>query len=725
MKSSTPRVIRKGSTMPIPWFTGRCVAPSPAGSPPRRSDRFRTGRGPWRAAGLRFAAVAAGLGLLAALGAIAAPVDEEAAAIERRLAESAKYLASEELEGRGARTRGLDLAADYIAKQFEQAGLKTALIEGKPFQTFSITTAVDLGKENRLALTGPPAGEGQPPQTIELAVRKDYTPLALSGSGAFDAPLVFAGYGITAEAEKYDDYAGIDAAGKVVIVLRHEPQQDDPKSVFDGTRESPHAWMSRKVSNAIAHKAAAVIFCTDDTEISKKLADARKRLQEAQDRLAAEREKAKKTEAPAPPQPDAQRKRLDDLARQVEAQEKRVKDEEDPLLPLSHGGSQAKADFPVFHCRRAALDRAIRSALGTDLAQLEKAIDAGPKPQSRALPGWRAAGRADVRSEKAELKNVVAVKDGVGPRADETIVLGAHYDHLGLGGRGSLAGKKTIHFGADDNASGTAVLLEVARAMARRAGKLPRRVAFAAFTGEEIGLLGSARYVQEPPIPLDKTIAMLNFDMVGRLRDDRLSIIGTGTGKEFEKLLDAIGNPEGLKINRVRGGPGASDQSAFYARGIPVLHFYTGMHGEYHRPTDAFETLNVAGMRRIATLAERLVVALAEAPARPDYVKVASPTGMAFDPNAPVLGVVPGGPAGGGGVVLASVLEDGPASRAGLKADDVVTALGDDRIASVEDLLKALRKRKPGDTVKVGIRRAGEALSVDATLARRQAEGRP
>ena len=188
--------------------------------------------------------------LVAALPRVEAAQDEQAAAIEKRLADSVRYLTSEELDGRGVGTKGLDLAAAYIAKQFEEAGLKINLFDGKPFQKFTINTATDLGPDNRLTLAGPPPRPGEKPQSIPLGVGKDFTPLAMSGSAAFDAPLVFVGYAISGKAEKYDDFQGIDVAGKVLIVLRHEPQQDDPKSVFDGTRDSPHAWINRKVANA-------------------------------------------------------------------------------------------------------------------------------------------------------------------------------------------------------------------------------------------------------------------------------------------------------------------------------------------------------------------------------------------------------------------------------------------------------------------------------------------
>ena len=232
--------------------------------------------------------------LVAALPRVEAAQDEQAAAIEKRLADSVRYLTSEELMAAASAPRGLDLAAAYIAKQFEEAGLKINLFDGKPFQpTTPINTATDLGPDNRLTLAGPPPRPGEKPQSIPVGVGKDFTPLAMSGSAAFDAPLVFVGYAISGKAEKYDDFQGIDVAGKVLIVLRDEPQQDDPKSVFDGSAIPPTPgsiarWPCRR------GRAAAVVFCTDELGIRKHLVESRRKSLGALDRLAAAQEKPKR-----------------------------------------------------------------------------------------------------------------------------------------------------------------------------------------------------------------------------------------------------------------------------------------------------------------------------------------------------------------------------------------------------------------------------------------------
>ncbi len=195
-----------------------------------------------------------------------------AAASDQRLGEAVRFLASDELEGRGVGTKGLDQAADFVAAMFAEAGLDTKVIDGGPFQKFQMTIGAEQGAVNKAAFVEPMPTGGAKPARTELKLGQDFNPLALGGSGKFDVPLVFAGYGITDKDHGYDDYAGLDVQGKAVIVLRHEPQQANPHSAFNGTNHSFHAPYSRKLSNAYEHGAAAVIFCTDDYEIRDRVA---------------------------------------------------------------------------------------------------------------------------------------------------------------------------------------------------------------------------------------------------------------------------------------------------------------------------------------------------------------------------------------------------------------------------------------------------------------------
>jgi hypothetical protein len=566
--------------------------------------------------------------LASCIGAIPRPTAaaEDAPAVEKRLADCVRALASDEMEGRGAGTKGLDRAAGFIAAQFSQSGLKSDLLAGSPYQKFNATMAVKLGPNNRLALVGP-SKEPEKPQRIELKLGEDYNPLAIGGTGAFDVPLALAGYGITGGEERYDDYAGLDAAGKAVVVLRHEPQQGDPKSVFGGAGPSQHAAFVRKVANAADHKAAAVVFVSDGFDIQRSVAEAHKRWQDALDRLSQEHATLKKTEKPPLDQIESQRKKVDDLVRQVTSASDRIRASQDPVLSFDGAGRHnAGPNLPVVYCRRSVVSRVVQAAGGTDLAAVEKQIDSGPSPHSRPLDGWRAVGQVDLERTQVELKNVVAICEGQGPAADETIVVGAHYDHLGYGRpAGQPPDPKSIRPGADDNASGVAVMIEVGRSLGQRKEKLGRRVALVAFSGEEIGLLGSQFYVNQASFPVEKTVAMINLDMVGRLRDEKLTIGGSGSATGFNDLLDDLNRRFGFQLTKSPAGFGPSDQLPFYGRKVPVMHFFTGLHEDYHKTSDQWQKLNLAGMRRIAGMVTEVVVALANAKDRPKYVAPAPP----------------------------------------------------------------------------------------------------
>ena len=304
-----------------------------------------------------------------------------------------------------------------------------------------------------------------------MKLGEQFNPLAIGGSGKFDLPLVFVGYGITAKDDNYDDYAGIDVKDKAVIILRHEPQQANPHSVFDGTKTSPHAPFRRKVSNAYEHGAAAVIFCNDEFDVDEERRRSAQALAGGGRRASPRKTRSSR---PSPSRPtrtgSSTRRRCKSWPRTWPSSPTRLRRRQDPLLPFDGAGPDAAEgrNFPVLSCRRSVLDEVIKAALGTTLDKLEAEIDKGPTPHSRALDGWRAEGETSVDRQEAEVKNVVGVLEGEGPHADETIVIGAHYDHLGHGGAGSAApGVNEIHNGADDNGSGTTVLIEVARATGR------------------------------------------------------------------------------------------------------------------------------------------------------------------------------------------------------------------------------------------------------------------
>ncbi len=654
---------------------------------------------------------------LAALTGGGAARGEDASAVEGRLSASARYLASDELEGRGVGTQGLNLAADYIAQQFREIGLKTELFDGQPFQKFTMVTGANLGEPNTLALVGP-ASESAEPRRIELKLGESFTPMAIGGSGKFNLPIVLVGYGITGKQEKYDDYEGVDVQGKAVVVLRHEPQQANPHSVFDGTKNSQHAPFRRKVSNAYEHGAAAVIFCNDDFDLQKNLASTRDRWQTAVDEISETNSKFKQITKPSVEEWQKHQTKIQNLADDVRKYAERLQNAQDPLLPFEGAGAEGSEGrrFPILFCRRAELDQVVQAALGTSLAALEQRIDKGPTPHSRELTGWRVEGEATVNRQGVEVKNVVGVLEGKGPHADETIVIGAHYDHLGMGGAGSAApGVTEIHNGADDNGSGTTVLIEIARQIAAR-GKPPRRIVFIAFTGEERGLIGSARYVREPLVPIDNTVAMLNLDMVGRLQDEKLIVHGTGTAKEFDALIDRFGKEHGFEITKKPAGFGPSDHSSFYGAKVPVLFFFTGTHTDYHRPSDDFEKLNISGMRRIADLVTETALVLATADTKPEYQEVHGGEQLGGGGDRPYFGSIPDFAQSEPGYALSGVTKGGPAERGGLLAGDNIIQFGDSKVGNLEDFDSALRKFKAGDKVAVIVQRKGKEVKLEVTL---------
>jgi len=583
----------------------------------------------------------------------------DGAALEERLRAAVTWLAAPEREGRGPGTKGIEQAADWVAGQLRAIGLDTTVVGGTPFQGFPVMLEAKLGPaaENTAELVGPPAADAT--RTVRpLELGTDFTPLAAGGSGPFDLPLVFAGYGITAAQEGYDDYASLGPSavkGAAVIVLRQEPQKDDPHSVFDGNQASQFAALSRKVANASEHEAGGLVLTND------------------------------------------------------------ASDTDDALMAFERAGDgSAKRKLPVLHVRRSVLAPVIEAGLGRELPAIERAIDERLEPHSAALEGWRIRGCIAIERKEAESRNVLAILPGTVGK--ETVVLGAHYDHLGFGGPNSAApGETAVHHGADDNASGTAMLVEVARILAAE-GPFPRTILFAAFSGEERGLLGSAHYTANAAVPLPDTAAMVNLDMVGRLEGDKVIVHGTGTGTGLDALVDRLVVAHTLEVAKEPGGFGPSDHSSFYARKIPVLHLFTGSHADYHRPTDTADKINYAGMVRLTRLVADLVKELATTPERPAYVEVASKM-FARGGDRPYFGSIPDFGKPGKGYAITGVTKDSPAARGGLQGGDVIVRLGDSAVTGLEDFDSALRKHKGGDTIPVVVLREGAEVTLQVTLA--------
>jgi hypothetical protein len=322
----------------------------------------------------------------------------------------------------------------------------------------------------------------------------------------------------------------------------------------------------------------------------------------------------------------------------------------------------------------------------------------------------------------APTRNVLAVLPGTSPTLrGEVVVIGAHYDHLGLGGFGALDPDSTgrVHNGADDNASGTAALLEIGRLLAGR--RPARTIVLVAFSGEELGTLGSSFFVQHPiPQPIDSLYAMLNLDMVGRMRSARLLALGAATAKEFPALLDSLNSPARFDLRASGDGWGPSDHAVFFATRRPVLHFFTDLHDDYHRSTDDWDKLNVAGIAQVAQFVADLGWALANRPGPLTFVDAPRPQATAGGSGyGAYLGTIPDMTGSPGGVRVNGVRVGSPAELAGIKAGDVITAIGSRQVANLFDMTEALRSHQAGDTVVIVTKREGAERRVTAVLGKR------
>jgi hypothetical protein len=634
-----------------------------------------------------------------------------------RLTDHVKYLASDELEGRGVGTEGLNLAGAFVRQQFAAAGLDVTRVNGGAFQTFDLVSGAKLVGTPALEFLGP---EGK---TITLIPERDFQPTSFAGSGQFDAGIVFGGYGIESKEPAYNDFAGVDVTGKVVILMRRNPGQRDKNSPFaSGHGISRHAELRTKLSQATQHGAAAVLFVNDPYSVHKKAEDRQGAISKSQAEIAELADALLSTDTTQTDKVVEATKKLSEAVTKWKSLKAAARETsaDDELMKFGYAGygEGGAAGPPAFHITIEQANALLKPALGKTLAELEAEIDSDLKPRSIELPGWKARGESTVERVRTDVFNVIGVLEGSGPLADETIVIGAHYDHVGRGGANSLSpGSNDVHNGADDNASGTAALIELAGRLASRPEKLPRRLVFIAFTAEELGLIGSARYVKEPVFPLENTIAMLNMDMVGRLKDDKLIVYGTGTTPRWEPELKSLNERAKFDLSFKPEGFGPSDHSSFYGKKIPVLHFFTGNHPDYHRPSDVWDKINYDGIARVVDLLEPLIVQTASNPERPAYVEIKQPASPMRGGNRPYFGTIPDFGSEGEGYAIGGAAPGSPAEKGGLKAGDRIVRLGDNKITGLDDFDLALRKFKAGDAVPVVVLRDGQEVTLTVTLA--------
>ena len=581
-----------------------------------------------------------------------------------------EVLASEEMEGRLTGTAGERLASAYVAAAFEAMGLEPAGDDGSYFQPFDFTAAIKAGSDNRLTVEG-----------IEAAPQmdRDWRPLGLSATGATGpAEVAFAGYGIVApaegEQEAYDSYGDLDVEGKWVLILRRQPEEISQERRQHLYR---YAELGYKASVARSRGALGLIVASG---------------------------------------PEAQ-----------------VKDQLVPLTFEAAAGGSSLAGVSVTDD----LATALLGKAGKSLGDLQAALDGGEFVEGFALPDLRVAAQIDLIPETRRGRNVLArLPAGTDAPA---VMVGAHLDHLGRGVEGKTLARPDeqgqVHFGADDNASGVAGLLEAAQYLvdlkARGKLDLKRDIVFAAWSGEELGILGASHFVRtlagdepgggERDHIRDRVAAYLNMDMIGRL-EDKLILQGVGSSAIWPREIERRNAPVGLSIATSDSAFLATDAIAFYLKGVPVLNAFTGVHGDYSTPRDTADKLNYEGLQKVARLMTLIGRGLATAEQAPDYIRQSPGGGSPTRRMSQVyLGTIPDyTQSDGGGARLSGVAKDGPAEAAGLKGGDLVVEMAGQEIANIYDYSRALDALKIGQAVDFVVLRDGERMVLSVTPGARE-----
>ena len=604
-------------------------------------------------------------------------------------------------EGRVPGSRGGVLAGEYVEFYFKQSGLEPAFPvvapdPAKPAptvqvaasiggaaatpdsasthpewtqwrQTFDVAGAGPKLVRSDVAWTDTTASAGAPAAT--LARGKDYAVLGNSGTGKFTGPITFAGYAIEDGKDGYTSFgSGDDFKGRVVMFFRYEPMDPEGRSKWADSRFSPSAAVAPKMDSVAARHAAAIIMVN-------------------------------------PPESR-------DGKRNLETSES------------SRFG--ARLDIPVIQMSTEEADRLVKAAdpQGRSLKDLRNLADNGAIRPLAFKDSVTVAVDAELSDGVLQTDNIGAVLRGKGALADQWVIVGAHYDHVGFGNYGAdPSNRGTLHPGADDNASGTSAMLCTAKALTDyyRGKDAPdelRSVLFMAFSAEEIGLDGSDFWTKNPTLKNEQVQAMINLDMVGRMRNDELAIGGTGSAQEFMTLLRPIFEASGLTVRADPSGRGPSDHASFYRAGIPVLFLFTGSHGDYHKPTDRGYTVNPQGAAKVVTLTETLAKMLATLPAKLEFASTDGAATAGRRTGSKVrLGVMPGyGNDGLEGVKVDGVSAETAASDAGIKIGDLLIGWNDKLLTGPADMMERLREHNPGDVVTVKLKRDGADMTVSVTL---------
>ena len=487
----------------------------------------------------------------------------------------------------------------------------------------------------------------------DAAFRKEFIPLAFSSSGEVNASVVFAGYGFDLDLDslKWSDYSGIDVKGKWVMIFRADPELDNTDSKF-----IPFSDTRSKVLTAKDKGAAGVLLVTP-----------------------------------------------------------KGLDKDDKLMALVVENNEVTSGIPVVNIRHQIADR-ILAAKGISADSLENLIIAKKKPNSFET-GTLLHGKVDVSQKHAKTANVIGLLEGNDKvLKDEYIVVGAHYDHLGFGGPNSgsrMPDTIAIHNGADDNASGTAMVMELAKKLCSQKAKLKRSIIFVSFSGEEMGLLGSKYFVNNPPVEIKKIKAMFNFDMVGRFDKEKnsISISGTGTSAEGDSILKVFEKGLPFTVTHSPDGYGPSDHASFYSSNIPVFFFTTGVHMDYHTPFDDADKLDYTAEKKIGDFSTALIVDIDNLSKDLTFKESGKKenVGRSGRRYKVTLGIMPDF-AGSEkkGLRVDGVTKDGPAYKGGMLKGDIIISVHGMKVENIYDYMARLNKLKAGMTVNVEVLRNGK-----------------
>ncbi len=474
------------------------------------------------------------------------------------------FLASDSLKGRNTPSPELDIAGEFIAEKFKQYGLKP--VKGSYLQKVEFIK-VDLGEENYLVLW-------KNGEKINFEIGSDFVPYNF-GEGEIEAGAVFAGYGITAKEYGYDDYEGIDVKGKIVILLRDEPQERDSSSIFNGVNPTRYSFPRYKVQNALEHGAIGVIILPDPLNHSI-----------------------------LRPRGYAWPKLFRNLPR--------------TSLPIQLAYLQ-RGLLPAVE----AGEKFIKEVFGDVqvLTDIQRSIDENLKPKSFEIENIKIKMKVSFIKENVYANNVIGFIEGSDSKLkDEIVIVGTHYDHVGYFSPSAIGSseKDSIYNGADDNGSGTVGMMEIAKTFGMSKNKPKRNILFIAFCGEEKGLLGSRYYVDNPILPLEKTVAMINLDMIGRNSIDSLILIGWSYSEDMKRIVEEENLAVGFKFSydREKDFP-RSDQASFARKGIPVIFFHSGEHVDYHKVSDEVDKINFSKIEKVAKLCYRVVYRIANSNIRP------------------------------------------------------------------------------------------------------------